>query len=50
MNATDMLHLPDKLDMILSEVDDIKQLLSQQILEQYKENNEKVEDYEEDNR
>jgi hypothetical protein len=50
MNATDMLHLTDKLDMILSEVDDIKQLLSQQILEQYKENNEKVDDYEEDNR
>ena len=49
MNATDMLHLTDKLDMILSEVDDIKQLLSQQILEQYKENNEKVDDYEEDN-
>ena len=45
MKAADMLHLTNKLDMLLSEVDDIKQLLSQQLLEQYKENNDKKVNY-----
>ena len=37
MNATDMLHLTNKLDMILSEVDDVKQMLVKQQMKKYKE-------------
>ena len=36
MKATDLLHLSKKLDMLLSEVDDVKQLLIQQAMKQYK--------------
>ena len=39
MNAVDLLHLTNKLDLILSEVDDIKHLLNTHLVEQYKENN-----------
>ena len=36
MKAADLLHLSEKLDMLLSEVDDVKQLLLQQAMKQYK--------------
>jgi len=37
MNAVDVLHLSNKLDMILSEVDDVKQMLITQQMEKYRE-------------
>jgi len=37
MNAVDVLHLSNKLDMILSEVDDVKQMLIAQQMEKYRE-------------
>jgi len=37
MNAVDVLHLSNNLDMILSEVDDIKQMLITQQMEKYRE-------------
>ncbi len=37
MNATDLLHLTNKLDMILKEVDDIKQMLVERQVRKYEE-------------
>ena len=37
MNATDMLHLTNKLDTILSNIDDIKQMLVRQQMLKYEE-------------